>query len=326
MLIMGIERPGETGLTRSHESGVSSSRNHRHCIYSAENSVLCVHPFTVSKSVVLMHSFAFSTVAVVCGLASALIPASPQQQTRRAIQSISSAIADAREQGRPLRFYVDYLIPLPPETKAEDIDPWPGGLAQMYPYASDILETILRGLVESPSPKCSSQVVSEPDCCGFFIQQSEASAKNDMAALMFPGVDQLEKIDEIDQMVGTQRPLILFNKQFQRPADFGFGSNSKKSQEIVFDRFSYGFAFQEFACRGEDTKLTFEYPNWQSCVICDEDVDKGQQEIALLDPQPIRPTYEELEKKINQVLPEPLWMRKMGEVESKGFKFQRGGK
>ena len=273
-----------------------------------------------------MHTLTFNIVAVVCGLASGLIPASPQQQTRRAIQSISNAIADARQQGRPLRFYVDYLIPLPPETKAEDIDPWPGGLAQMYPYASDILETILQGIVESPSPTCSSQVVSEPDCCGFFIQQSEASAKNDVAALMFPGVDQLEKIDEIDRMVGTQRPLILFNKQFQRPADFGFGNNSKRSQQVVFDRFSYGFAFQEFACRGEDTKLTFEYPNWQSCVTCDEDQEKGQQEIALLDPRPIRPSYEELEKKINQVLPEPLWMRKMGEVESKGFKFQRGGK
>jgi hypothetical protein len=273
-----------------------------------------------------MGAFTFSIIAIVCGLTSALIPATPEQQTLRAIQSLSNAIADARDQGRPPRFFVDYLIPLPPETKAEDIDPWPGGLAQMYPYASDILETILRGIVESPAPKCSSQVVSEPDCCGFFIQQSETSAKNDVAALLFPGVDQLEKIDEIDQMVGNQRPLILFNKQFQRPADFGFGSSSKKSQKIVFDRFSPGFAFQEFACRGEDTKLIFEYPNWKSCVICDEDIEKGQQEIALLAPQLDRPCYEDLERKINEVLPEPLWMRKLGEVEAKGFKFQRGGK
>jgi Domain of unknown function (DUF1995) len=287
-------------------------------------------PFPLQHSIftqaIVMRSFTFCILALVCGLTLALIPASPEQQTRRAIQSLSNAIADARGQGRPLRFYVEYLIPLPPETKAEDIDPWPGGLAQMYPYASDILATILRGITESPSPTCSSQVVSEADCCGFFIQQSEASAKNDVAAMLFPGVDQLAKIDEIDKMVGNERPLILFNKQFQRPADFGFGSIVTKCQEIVFNRFSYGFAFQEFACRGEDTKLTYEYPNWQSCVICDEDIEKGQLEIALLDPQPDRPSYEELEKKINQVLPEPLWMRKMGEVESKGFKFQRGGK
>lgn len=283
-----------------------------------------------------MTNFPYSVIVVVstilcsCSiLVSSLIPASPQQQTRRAIASLSKAIADAKESGsnKPLRFYVDYLIPLPIETKAEDIDPWPGGLAQMYPYASDILETILKGItVDAPSNGgCSSQVLSEPDCCGFFIQQSESSAKNDVAAILFPGVDQLDKIAEIDQMVGDERVLILFNKQFQRPADFGFGSNRDRCQKVVFDRFSYGFAFQEFACRGEDTKLTFEYPNWSSCVICDEDADKGQQEIALLDPQPQRPSYQELEKKINQVLPEPLWMRKMNEAESKGFKFQRGG-
>ena len=193
----------------------------------------------------------------------------------------------------------------------------------MYPYAEDILTNILQGIVDDPAGPCSSQVISEADCSGFFVQESKTSAKNDIAAILFPGVDQLANIQQIDEMVGDERTLILFNKQFQRPADFGFG-NGDKCKKIVFDRFSQGFAFQEFACRGEDTKLTFEYPNWQSCVICDEDQDVGRQEIELLDPQPDRPTYEELEKKINEVLPEPLWMRKMGEVEEKGFKFQRG--
>ena len=36
-----------------------------------------------------------------------------------------------------------------------------------------------------------------------------------------------------------------------------------------------------------------------------------------------RPDYLELEKKINEVIPEPLWMRKMGDVQEKGLKFQR---
>jgi hypothetical protein len=272
-----------------------------------------------------MRLLLFGVVGTCCGLASALIPATPQEQTRRAIRSLTNAIEDARDKGRPPRFYLDYLIPLPPATQAEDIDPWPGGLAQMYPYASEILETILKGVTEKPSSTCSSQVISEEDCSGFFIQESLESAKNDVAAILFPGVDQLDKIDEIDKMVGDERALLIFNKQFQRPVDFGFGKKDK-CQQIVFDRFSFGFAFQEFACRGEDTKLTFEFPNWQSCVICDDDVDLGQQEIALLDPKPDRPVYEDLEKKINEVIPEPLWMRKMGEARSKGFKFQRGDK
>eukprot|EP00565_Helicotheca_tamesis_P003049 CAMPEP_0185740100 /NCGR_PEP_ID=MMETSP1171-20130828/37005_1 /TAXON_ID=374046 /ORGANISM="Helicotheca tamensis, Strain CCMP826" /LENGTH=250 /DNA_ID=CAMNT_0028411859 /DNA_START=68 /DNA_END=816 /DNA_ORIENTATION=+ len=235
---------------------------------------------------------------------SALIPSSPQQQTRRTIASIKNAIAASKDENKECRLYLDYLIPLPIETKPEDIDPWPGGLAQMYPYAQDIITEILQGVVDEPAGPCSSQVISEPDCCGFFVQESAVSPKNDVAAIVFPSVDQLENIQEISDMVGSARTLLLFNKQFQRPADFGF-LKKQRSKEVVFDRFRYGFAFQEFACRGEDAKLLFEYPNWQSCVICEEDVDLGQQEIKLLEPQVERPSYEDLEAKINEVLPEP---------------------
>jgi hypothetical protein len=259
--------------------------------------------------------------AAILGFASGLIPATPAEQTARAIRSLKSAIASSSA-NKPRRFYVDYLIPLPPETVAADIDPWPGGLAQMYAYASDILTEIMRGIVNEPTETCSSQVLSEGDCCGFFIQESKAGPKEDVAAILFPGVDQLENIHQVDKMVGDERTLILFNRQFQRPADFGFGTK-ERSNKIVFDCFSWGFAFQEFACRGEDAKLTFEHPNWKSCVICDKNQLVGRREIALLEPWTTRPTYEELEKKINEVLPEPLWMRKMGEVEEKRFKFQR---
>lgn len=249
-----------------------------------------------------------------------LIPATPREQTSRAISSIKDAIEGRREEGKPLRLFVDYLVPLPPETKAEDIDPWPGGLAQMYPYAEDILSSILKGVVDNPVESCSSQVISAPDCCGFFVQESKSSTKNDVAAILFPGVDQLKQIEGIEAMVGEERTLIFFNKQFQRPADFGFMNNGR-STTTIFDRYAQGFAFQEFACRGEDLKLTFEHPNWESCVICEEE--DGNKEIALLPAQISRPRYEELEKKINEILPEPLWMRKMGEAEEKGFKFQR---
>ena len=259
-----------------------------------------------------------SATTAVTGLA---IPASPAEQTRRAISSIRSASIEPSD--KPKRLYLDYLIPLPPETKDEDIDPWPGGLAQMYPYAEDILRDILKGVVGSDEAgACNSQVLSAPDCCGFFIQESQEDPKKDVAAILFPSVDQLDDIERIDKMVGPDRTLILMNKQFQRPADFGFMSKSK-SQSVVFDKFSWGFAFQELACRGEDVKLTFEHPNWYSCAVCDEDVDLGSQQIKLLEPQLERPDYEALEKKINEVLPEPLWMRKMGEAQDKGFKFQR---
>jgi hypothetical protein len=266
----------------------------------------------------------FFLVSVLCffDLAVALIPATPEAQTSRAISSIKNAIEGRREAGAPLRLFVDYLVPLPQETKAEDIDPWPGGLAQMYPYAEDILSTILKGVVEDPVESCSSQVISVQDCCGFFVQESKTSSKNDVAAILFPCVDQLQKIEDIEAMVGEERALIFFNKQFQRPADFGFGKGDR-SKKGIFDRYAQGFAFQEFACRGEDLKLTFEHPNWESCIICEEEGEN--EEIALLPAQESRPKYEDLERKINEILPEPLWMRKMQEANTKGFKFQRGG-
>ena len=205
----------------------------------------------------------------------------------------------------------------------EDIDPWPGGLNQQYPYAEEILKEILAGIVDEPGP-CNAQIISDTDCCGFFVQESQTSAKEDIGAILFPGSDQLKNIEDVDKMVGDSRTLLLFNRQFQRPADFGFADKGRATKAI-FDRFQWGFAFQELACRGEDVKMTFDFPNWSSCVICNEDIDKATEELALFEPSKDRPTYEALEKKINEVLPEPLWMRKMGEVERKGFKFQRGG-
>lgn len=56
--------------------------------------------------------------------------------------------------------------------------------------------------------------------------------------------------------------------------------------------------------------------------ICEEE--GSNREIPLLPNQEDWPLYEELEAKINDVLPAPLWMRNMGEAQEKGFKFQRG--
>jgi len=204
-------------------------------------------------------------------------------------------------------------------------------LAQMYPYAEEIVTAILREVVQDPKGDgtgtgtgISSQVLSAPDCCGFFVQESTTSSSNDVAAIVFPGVDQLQSMEDIDQMVGPERTLLIFNKQFQRPIDFGFlGTKAERSKQLIFQQYTQGFAFQEFACRGEDLKLVFEYPNWTSSIICDNAQGK-EEEIFLLPPQLDRPEYEALESKINEVVPEPLWMRKMQEASAKGFKFQRG--
>ena len=251
----------------------------------------------------------------------ALIPATPAEQTQRAISSVRDTISKIREANKPPRVYIDYLIPLPIETSDADIDPWPGGLSQQYPYAEEILREILLGVVEDSTPdKCSSQIISAPDCCGLFVQESPNSPELDVAALLFPGPDQLDQIKQIEEMVGPKRTLLLFNRQFKRAADFGF-FNKGEAQKLL-DTYDWGFAFQEIACRGEDVKLIFEQAvGWKASVI-----DENGKEIDVMDDSwdaTQRPDYVELEKKINEVLPEPLWMRKMQEVQEKGLKFQR---
>ncbi|KAL7539029.1 hypothetical protein ACHAXR_008978 [Thalassiosira sp. AJA248-18] len=191
----------------------------------------------------------------------------------------------------------------------------------MYPYAEDIVRDILAGVVdESSREKFSSQVISAPDCCGFFIQESPLSPEEDVAALLFPGPDQLSNMKEIEDMVGDKRTLIIFNRQFTRPEDFGFFQ--KDAAREIISKYQWAFAFQEIACRGEDVKLTFEQSvGWQACVV-----DENAKEIEIEDSSwdvKVRPDYLAIEDKINVIMPEPLWMRKMGEVQEKGLKFQR---
>lgn len=201
----------------------------------------------------------------------------------------------------------------------------------MYPYAETIITELLQGVCDDPKPGgCSSQVLSAPDCCGFFIQESVSNPKQDIAAVVFPSVDQLQTLAEVDAMVGPERTLLLVNKQFQRPVDFGNGvfgrGNRERSQTQLFDRYTYGFAFQELACRGEDVKLLYEATTgWQSSMILENEGDEPgtNKEMTIFPDQPERPIYEEMERKINELLPEPLWMRKMQEANEKGLKFTR---
>lgn len=184
-----------------------------------------------------------------------------------------------------------------------------------------ILKDILTGVVDDSSrDKCSSQFISEDDCCGFFIQESgPESPELDVAAILFPSPDQLTKIKEIEQMVG-ERTLIIFNRQFTKAQDFGMFN--KQEAEKVIDKNEYGFAFQEIACRGEDVKLTYDQSiGWQCCVI-----DENGKEIEIKNDNwdnQVRPDYQEIEDTINEVIKEPLWMRKMQEANEKGLKFTR---
>ena len=120
----------------------------------------------------------------------------------------------------------------------------------MYPYAEGVLREMLAGVVDGSSKKdggggCSSTVISSPDCCGFFVQESPESPEHDVAALLFPGPDQFSKMREIEAMVGDKRTLLVFNRQYTRPEDFGFFGRDEARG--MMERYRWGYAFQEIA-------------------------------------------------------------------------------
>ena len=189
----------------------------------------------------------------------------------------------------------------------------------MYPFAIPVVKEILTALVDTPGA-FTEQTISRENCCGFVIQENKDDPKGDIACCIFPGEEQLEKLEEISQMVGS-RTLIIFNRQFKRPEDFGVLTRNwrrKQSLDVIFNVYSWGYAFQELAVRGEDVKLTFDSTEWSSVALPD-----GKSELPLLPPSPDRPPYSELEATINELLPEPLWQRMMQKAASEGPKILR---
>ncbi|GMH48113.1 hypothetical protein TrVE_jg5666 [Triparma verrucosa] len=75
-----------------------------------------------------------------------------------------------------------YLIPLPTSTTAADIDPWPGGLAQMSPPFTQIVKEILSSLIPGST---STQIISEEDCSTLLIHET-SSPSTDIACVIFP--------------------------------------------------------------------------------------------------------------------------------------------
>lgn len=259
------------------------------------------------------------------------VPRTPTEM----VDMAAAAVRAAREAGKN-RLVVDLIVPqLDSEevygfftedsvptgfiVKPEDLDPWPGGLKQQYPFAVDLARQCLRKAVGTGA-SVKDQVVDAEDACGLLIAQAETAA-DDVACLLFPGADQLAALEQMDASCGP-RTLIVLNKQFRRPADFGL--NRGRADAAFFDRgFETAYALEEFACRGEDVKLVGAFPSqWKAFVFLNDGDTEGSPLFggeALTE----RPTYAELEREINRAYPTPRWARKLDEVEEKGLNFRR---
>jgi len=257
------------------------------------------------------------------------VPQSPDEMVQRA------ATAVARAAGSGVQRQVVKIV-VPDDTRSykvfgrveiagtsapEDLDPWPGGLKQQYPIALDLARKMLEKVV-GDGAKSSDQVLDAEDAVGLILAQG-SSAADDAACVLFAGCDQMDQLAKVDAMA-SGRLLCLLNPQFRRPEDFSLWQRGK-AKAAYFDKgYEVTYAFEEFACRGEDVKLVAEYgAGWRAFVVLsDDDVAGVPLHEGCL---PERPEYKWLEAQINAQHPAPRWARKLGEVDDKGLRFMRGG-
>lgn len=258
------------------------------------------------------------------------VPQSPDEMISRAAAAVSRAVAAGvvRQTVKIVvpddtrTYKVFGAVPIQGTAAPEDLDPWPGGLKQQYPIALDLGKQILAAVTGGYQRECTSQVLDAEDACGLILAQGATPAE-DAACVLFAGTDQMGDLANVETMVGDKRLLCLLNPQFKRLQDFSLWQRGK-AQSTYFDRgYVTSFAFEEFACRGEDVKMVGEYGlGWRCFVFLDDAQMDG---IALhegyLDE---RPEYTWIEEQINAQHPSPRWARALDKVDSEGLRFMRG--
>ena len=257
------------------------------------------------------------------------VPASPIEMMRRA----ADAVARASEAGVS-RQIVQIIVPEDERTykvfgmveiegtsAPQDLDPWPGGLKQQYPIALSLCKKMLQRVTGADDNSINDQVLDAEDACGLVLAQGATPAK-DVACALFVGTDQMDELSRLDAMADG-RLLCLVNPQFKRMEDFSLWQRGK-ARSAYFERgYEVAYAFEEFACRGEDVKLVGEFgEGWQAFVVLDDTTNEA---LPLHNScLPERPDYKWLEAQINEQHPQPRWARMLNDVDEKGLRFMRG--
>ena len=257
------------------------------------------------------------------------IPRSPTEMMERAASAVSRAAKagvlrqvvkvvvpdDTRE------YKVFGAVPIQGTSAPEDLDPWPGGLKQQFPIALDLGKQMLMGVTGASERAVSDQVLDKEDACGLILAQGSTPAE-DAACVLFLGTDQMDALSKVDKMA-SGRLLCLLNPQFKRLSDFSIWQKGK-AQASYFDAgYETTFAFEEFACRGEDVKLIGEYGIGCRAFVylSDQDFEGVPLHAGAL---PERPEYKWVEEQINTQHPQPRWARNLNDVDEKGLRFMRG--
>ena len=256
------------------------------------------------------------------------VPSSPADMMRRAADSVARAAkADVLRQlvrivvpDDERTYKVFGAVEIQGTSAPEDLDPWPGGLKQQFPIALSLSRKMMQTVANCASEAgVTDQVLDAEDACGLILAQGPTPAE-DAACVLFVGCDQMDQLAKVDKMA-SGRLLCLINPQFKRLEDFSLWQRGRAKAAYFDQGYEVAYAFEEFACRGEDLKLCCEYGlGWRAFVLLED----GAEPMALHEGAlPERPEYKWLEAQINEQHPQPRWMRMMNVAEEKGLRFMR---
>lgn len=248
------------------------------------------------------------------------------QTSAELLERASAAVSRAKAAG-VLRQVINMVIPRDTRTYTvlgteiqgtdapTDLDPWPGGLAQMYGVALPIGRRILKNLTGSAESAMKAQELSEDGGCGWILAEG-SSAIDDAGFFIFPSADEIDQLAKVDAMVGDKRVLVILNPQFKSTDDFVFWKRGK-AKETYFDKgYEVTFTFEETILRDESVKIIGEFGlGWRAFLFVTEGDPKGE---ALTDGYlPQKPEYMDLLAEIKKRYPERPWERQLKEAAAK---------
>ena len=193
------------------------------------------------------------------------VPQSPEEMVKHAARAVArGAAAGALRQTVRIvvpddqrSYKVFGAVEIQGTSAPEDLDPWPGGLLQQYPIALDLGRRMLAGVTGASERAVTDQVLNAEDGCGLILAQG-GTPKEDAACVLFLGTDQLADLLKVNSMA-SGRLLCLLNPQFKRLEDFSLWQRGQAKQAYFEQGYEVGYAFEEFACRGEDYIYIYVY-------------------------------------------------------------------
>lgn len=181
---------------------------------------------------------------------------------------------------------------------SEELDTWTDSLTEQFPVALELGREMLRKVTGAPEDIISDHILDAEDACGLVLAQGETPAE-DTACMIFAGCNQIDQLARVDELAGHERLVCLLNPQFTQLDEFNWWEQAK-ARAIYFDRgYEVVYAFEQFACRGEDVQLVCEFGlGWRAFVSVDG---QSPESIPLHDGYlRERPTYLWLEDKLNE--------------------------